>query len=98
MNDQERYERAKEKVEELKGFYIHLVAYLIVNVFLVGGNLMDGNINWGLLAVPFFWGIGLAAHAIDVYGLGVGWEERKIREFMERDGTRKSKDEYFEEM
>ncbi len=36
----------------------------------------------------FFWGIGLAFHAINVFGknifLGSDWEEKKIKEFMDK--------------
>ena len=34
MNNKEiRYQQAKERVEALKGFYIHLAVYVIVNLF-----------------------------------------------------------------
>mgnify|MGYP000111988461 CR=1 FL=1 len=33
--DNEKYERAKKKMEDIKGFYTHLVVYLIVNSMLI---------------------------------------------------------------
>jgi hypothetical protein len=31
------------------------------------------------------WGIGLAAHGINTFGIGKNWEEKKIRELMEEE-------------
>jgi hypothetical protein len=42
-----------------------------------------------MFAVWFFWGIGLAAHWLGVFGKNIvfskAWEERKIKEFMDKD-------------
>lgn len=29
------------------------------------------------------WGIGIAAHAVNTFGIGKDWEEKKIKELME---------------
>ncbi len=46
-------------------------------------------------ATVFFWGIGLLAHWASVFGsgliLGRKWEERKIKEFMDREMQEKRK-------
>jgi len=35
MNEQEiKYQKAKERVEAIKGFYIHLTVYVVVNLIL----------------------------------------------------------------
>ena len=89
MDEQERYRKAKERVEELKGFYIHAAMYLLVNTALVVINLVTSPeylwFVWPLLG----WGVGVAAHAIAVFGIpgmfGRDWEERKIRQLMDRD-------------
>jgi hypothetical protein len=85
MNDEQRYKQAKARVEALKGFYVHLAVYLMVNTGLFLINVLtDGGwwFYWPLLG----WGIGLAAHALAVFvigdALGPGWEERKIRQYM----------------
>jgi hypothetical protein len=36
----ESYERAKKRVEEVKGFYGHLTAFIIVNLFLAIVNFL----------------------------------------------------------
>jgi TctA family transporter len=88
---EEAYMRARKKVESLKGFYGHLASYIIVNIFilaLIGFNLDAGEpfFTFGHFSTPFFWGIGLAFHAMGVFGkdviLGRKWEERKIQEYM----------------
>ncbi len=88
------YKAARKRVKDIKSFYVHLVVYLTVNIFLI---LVDSGItrfgNWNLEMSNFytalFWGIGLAAHWASVFGpgflLGKKWEERKIKELMEKD-------------
>ncbi len=83
------YERAKRRVEELKGFYGHLISYIIVNVFLAIINFITTPGFWWFLFIAFFWGIGLVAHGSSVFMkrgfFSKEWEERKIREYMEKE-------------
>ena len=93
--ESERYEAAKERVEEIKGFYVHLFIYVVVNIGLILIDVLTSPYNlwfyWPLLG----WGIGIVAHATSVFGikgiLGKDWEERKIKELMERDKKREKK-------
>jgi len=90
-----KYEKAKKRVEEIKGFYTHVAIYVIINLLLLLFNLgvfQNGLINlhipnWSLFTTPFFWGIGLLGHGLYVFGGGMKWyqrwEDRKIRQFME---------------
>jgi hypothetical protein len=83
-----RYQRAKERVEEIKGFYIHLAVYIIINpgLFIINWLTSPGSLwfYWPLLG----WGIGLLIHAVWVFGfskvVGKEWEERKIQEIMDK--------------
>lgn len=93
-NFEERYEDAQKRVSRLKGFYTHLMAYVLVNiliVFLNISNLKQGEsyFQFENFFTAFFWGIGLLAHGVSVFGhhliFGKGWEERKIKEYMERE-------------
>ncbi|QED37503.1 2TM domain-containing protein [Antarcticibacterium arcticum] len=88
------YKAAQKRVKDIKGFYVHLIVYLFVNVFLILANTEFTKFgNWNLEMSNFytalFWGIGLAAHWAGVFGpglfLGKNWEERKIKELMEKD-------------
>ncbi len=40
MDEQARYEKARKRVEEIKGFYTHLLTYVLVNLALFVLNLI----------------------------------------------------------
>ncbi|HUH46572.1 MAG TPA: 2TM domain-containing protein, partial [Arenibacter sp.] len=73
-NENDKRRRAKKKIEEIKGFYVHLTIYISINLFITIRNVIesfqDGKSFWdtfwdfGNYAVWIFWGIGLAFHAI----------------------------------
>lgn len=87
-----QYERARKRVKQVKGFYIHALVYVLVNLFiLILKYQKHGNIevhDWGI----GLWGIGLAIHGLSVFLpnfiLGRDWEEKKIRELMDKDKMR----------
>jgi hypothetical protein len=87
MQDDE-YERARKRVEELKGFYIHLSVFVVVNFTLFLINLLSSPGIWWFYWITVFWGIGVIWHAFGVFIgdrlLGKEWEERKIKEYMEK--------------
>jgi len=87
-NDSKAYERAKRRVDILKSFYIHLLVYVGVISMLVVIDFLDGE-NWWFYWPLFGWGIAVAIHGAVVFFAGGSiasdWEERKIRELMERD-------------
>jgi hypothetical protein len=97
--EEDRYLRAKKKIEKLKGFYWHFASYFVVNMFISiskivrninnGETFMEAFWDFGTFAVWIFWGIGIFFHAIGVFGqnifFGKDWEERKINEFMDED-------------
>ncbi len=87
MDEQTRYEEARKRVEEIKGFYVHLASYVLINAALILINLLTSPNNLWFIWPLFGWGIGLIVHAFSVYsGLwGKSWEERKIKEIMEKD-------------
>jgi hypothetical protein len=89
--EQRRYERAHKRVEALKGFYIHATVFVLVNTGLFVINLLTGG-PWWFFFPLLGWGIGLGVHALStfVFGgrLGQDWEERKTREFMDRERRR----------
>ena len=85
MNEQGmRYQKARERVTALRGFYGHLSVYLIVNLglFLLNITMSPGRLwfYWPLMG----WGIGLVLNAVRVLGgaSGSNWEQRKINKFM----------------
>lgn len=92
MDEQERYARARRRVEEIRGFYEHLTVYIAVNLLLFGINMFFSPNSLWFYWVTFFWGIAVVLHGISVYVegriFGRAWEERKIREIMEREERR----------
>lgn len=89
MENDEKLKRAKNKVQELRGFYSHLLSYLVVNIVLIIINLVTNPNHLWFYWVSVFWGIGLIFHAFSVFGkrriLGDDWEEKKVKEYMDKD-------------
>ena len=93
--NQEKRERAKKRVGELKGFYIHATVYTVINIFILVNIFVrvhyDQESFWqfGHFFTPIFWGIGLFFHGIKVFNanpfLGKDWEERQIKKYMEEE-------------
>ena len=88
MEDKEKYERAKKRVQNLKDFYTHLTVYILINILLVIINVVSYQGHWWFFYPLLGWGIGLTAHAVSTFAyfrFGASWEERKIKEYMEKD-------------
>lgn len=83
-NENLAYQRAKDKVEQLKGFYGNLISYCVVIPFLIFINLRTSNFQWFWFPM-LGWGMGLTFHALETFGYGKSWEERKIRELMNKE-------------
>lgn len=95
--------KAQKRVEMLKGFYRHLLAYIVVNIalFIIRGKILgyfqgsatDTNfiewIDWNILIVPFFWGIGLVFHAAKVFQYKLkfikNWEEKQLEKYIKEE-------------
>ena len=86
-----KYLEAQNRVKKLKGFYIHAVVYVLVNLFILAQNVESGEslVNLNNYWTAIFWGIGLLGHGISVFlpnlVMGKDWEEKKIRELMDKD-------------
>lgn len=82
------YQRASKRVKELKGFYGNLTSYCLVIPFLIFVNLWTAPqyhwFWWPILG----WGIGLASHALQVFGIGRNWEEKQIRKILDKENSK----------
>ena len=80
--DSTPYNRALKKVENIKKFYAHLRAYLIINLVLLlikanifdlfkGGNIEDLHferwLDLNVYGTAILWGIGLLIHGLYVF-------------------------------
>lgn len=102
MDNPDHIHRAKKRVDEIRGFYIHTLVYLSVNLLIIGYSIYEAvsegkewaNVDTFKLAL--FWGIGLGIHALSVFGIdllmGKDWEQRQIRKFIRED--RKEAEKY----
>jgi sensor histidine kinase YesM len=89
-NENMAYVRAKERVEKLKGFYGNLISYCFVIPFLIFINLKTGGFHWFWFPM-LGWGMGLTFHALETFGYGKSWEEKKIREILHKENNPNSK-------
>ena len=68
---EEKFLQAKKKVKSMKGLYVHATIFFFVNAFIIISCAVE-NANSLFTSDPYmtalFWGIGLAAHAMSVFG------------------------------
>ena len=83
MSEKEtKYQIAQKRVRALRGFYVHLLVYVLVNLSLFLLDIITSPDSlwfyWPLLG----WAIGITFHAFSVFGpgrlLGAEWEKRQI--------------------
>jgi len=94
-----KYQKAKLRVERVKGFYTHFSIFILVNLMIIGlklwGNFgswtefTDKLLTFDTLSSFVIWGAILTIHALTVFVfpsfMGYKWQERKIQEFMEEE-------------
>ena len=88
MTDEEVYKLARERVNEKKGFFIHLTAYVVVNLMLFLIWMFTGR------GFPWFvfplggWGIGLLFHCLGIFVFSqhgtTDWERREMDKEIEK--------------
>lgn len=84
MHTQSELDRAKKRVKAKKAFYQHLMSYAIVNSFLFILNMITSPGYLWFVFPMLGWGVGLAFHYVDVFGipgfdiLSKEWEDREI--------------------
>lgn len=89
-NFDDRYVRARKRVEELKEFYYSLISYCFVIPFLIfiWYRYTPMTIQWFWFPM-LGWGLSLAFQAYKVFvttgTFGKSWEEKKIEKFMEEE-------------
>ncbi|WP_396157098.1 2TM domain-containing protein [Flavobacterium sp.] len=96
--DEIKYQEAAKRVKKIKGFYTHLTVFIVVNTMIIivnVQNLDEGEsfFKFKTFSTALFWGIGLAAHGLSVFLpsliMGKDWEEKKIKELMEKEKNNK---------
>lgn len=89
-----QFKLAQKRVKKIKDFYVHLLVYLFINIVIFVVTTRDEGLVEGMQDLEnyftaFFWGIGLFFHWWNVFGpdifFGKQWEEKKIKELMEKE-------------
>jgi hypothetical protein len=94
-SEEKRYKAARRKARAIRGFYINLTLYCIIIPALAVINLIyTPDYIWFVFSATC-WGIGLFFHWMEAYDrnpfYGRAWEERKIREIMQKEKEKESK-------
>ena len=75
-------------VRKVKGFYVHLVQYVLVIAALAAVNLVGYPRYWWFVWPALGWGMGVAAHGLSVFEavpfLNGAWEKRQVEKYLGR--------------
>lgn len=84
------YLRAKTRIKEIKGFYIHLSVYLFINLIVMVQYLLkvapNSDVKGGVnFYTGILWGIVILIHAISIFLPTItNWEQKKTEELMKK--------------
>lgn len=85
MTDEERYRKAKERVEAKMGFFVHLAVYVAVNIVLYYINsTTSSGYRWHIWPL-MGWGIGVLFHGAGVFIFSGRFKEKMIEKEMRKE-------------
>jgi len=94
QNTIERYKKAAKKVKDIKGFYVHLFWFIIINLMLLFLNLKYSPNHIWFFYTTFGWGIGVIAHGIFVFGKNIWfskeWENRQLERIIKEENKKQT--------
>ncbi len=76
LEDYKKAYREIKKEEAKRGFFVHLVVYIFVNILLVVINFLYSPKDIWFFYPLIGWGIGISMH----YLFGVRWIEKELKE------------------
>ncbi len=87
--NEKKYLDAKKRIKQIKAFYVHVVVNIVSLAIIISVNLIfSPHYHWfwfaviGIVLATFFHWLGV--FGADIIGLGKAWEERKIKEYLEK--------------
>ncbi len=84
MHEEDFYKKAEKRVNDKKGFFIHLGTFIPVGIFLFALNMFSSPNTLWFVYPMLSWGVGLAIHYVTVFGipgtrvLTDEWEEEEL--------------------
>lgn len=79
---------AFNKVRRLRGYYLHLLIYIVINLGLAALNLLTSPDHLWFVGSPIFWGMGLLIHTLRVFifdqYFGAEWERAQVEKHLGR--------------
>ncbi|POS02845.1 2TM domain-containing protein [Flavobacterium croceum] len=100
-NEEElKYYTAINRVKKIKGFYIHVIVFIVINVANFISKAQQLQVHETLFQFKYFstflvWGVILVAHGLSVFLpniiLGQNWEEQKIKELIDKEKQNQQK-------
>ncbi|KMQ71425.1 hypothetical protein SDC9_195102 [bioreactor metagenome] len=83
-NENLKYLRAQRRLKQLKGFYIHLAVYLIINpVIIFANSKKHGFADVMTYSTAILWGLVIIIHLVSVFFFR-NWEEKKMDELLKK--------------
>jgi len=87
-SEQELYKAAEKRTDDLIGFFVHAMVYVVVNAGIWLTDIVaGGGVEWAYwVTIP--WGIGLTIHTLvllfELKLFGADWRRRQIERYVER--------------
>ncbi len=91
-----QYLKAKKQVKVIKGFYIHFFLFCLTMPIIIYVNLtFVPHFHWFWFSL-LGWGISVFLHWMlvfgkNIFGFGNDWEEKKIKEIMQKEQQKESR-------
>lgn len=84
-----RTQNARIRVRKIRQFYNNLITFVLVNILLIAINLFLSPHDLWFYWVTLIWGAALFIQALNIFTirdqfLGNEWEEKKIKDLLEK--------------
>ncbi len=86
--EEDEYQRARKRAEDIQGLYLHVIVYLVINAGLFGINWLTtgGDGPWWAFWPLLGWGIGVVVHMAATFlpVFSPGWVDRRAARMVGR--------------
>ena len=93
MSEEEIYEKAKKRVEDKRGFFVHFTVYIVVNIMLaLIWAFVTKGFPWFLIVIGG-WGIGVLMHFLSVFVFEKKTDSRAVDRAVEKEAEKLRKEQ-----